>query len=315
MKRNNHRVFLALLIFFSLLTASVAADILPPATPETQGITTVTQVSGRGNFLMNAQLSWGLSSEGLGVNNEFDLLFDGQDFVEYWYTTPEPPLSALQEVQMYTTYSENTLGNRGDIDYAKGFSVDTAAGPTGASNIESDRLFNYIGYNGGRLYSKEDLMLSTVGTAIDREGTAKCPFCLACPCPDLSQCCWPPFCNTLSTGSSIDMTLVSAASSARVRNVNEEGSRGDFFDNWPIIPTVDNPSRVSYDIRVREVAPTQPSVGKVSAYLDLHSMEDRSLCFDSPAVFSEVTLKELRSVEGRVSLFDYAVRYESGIIR
>ena len=315
---------MALLIFFSLLTASVAADILPPATPETQGITTVTQVSGQGNFMMNSKLSWGLSSEGLGVNNEFDLLLDEDgnfvldedgNFVYDWFTTPEPPLSLLQEVQMYTTYSENTLGSNGEIDYAKGFSVDTAAGPAGASNVESGRLFKFIGDSGGRLYSQEDLMLSTVGTAIDKEGTAKCAFCLACPCPDQSQCCWPPFCNTLQTGSTIDMTKVSAGSSTRIRNVNEEGSSGDFFDNWPIIPTVDNPSRVSYDIRVTEVAPTEPSVGKVSAYLDLHSMEDRTLCFDSPGVFGEITLKELRSVEGWVSLFDYSVRYESGIIR
>lgn len=325
MKRYNLLIFILLVISFSLLTASGAADILPPSPPETQGISTVTQLSGQGNLIMSAKLSWGLSSEGLGVNNEYDLLLDEEGYpildengneIYSWFTTPEPPLSALQEVQMHTTYSENTLGNNGQLNYTKGFYVDTAAKPAAANNIESDRLFNFVGYNGGRLYSQEDLMLSTVGTGVFREFSSLCPVCTgACPCPDPSQCCWPPFCNTLQTGSTIDMTMVSAGSSSGVRNVNEEGFQDFEGFNWPINPSVDNPSRVSYDIRVHGITPTQPSVGQVSVYLDVHSIEDRVLCFSPPGAFSEMTLKEHRLVDGKVSLFDYSVRYESGIVR
>jgi hypothetical protein len=115
--RFKQKIVFILIILSIVLIASATADILPPPSFETQGITKSTAVSVAGHFSNNEELTWGLSSEGLGVNHEIvDLIFTNEGIEEVWGTSPEPPLSALWEVQMHAVYSENTMAPAGLMD-------------------------------------------------------------------------------------------------------------------------------------------------------------------------------------------------------
>ena len=109
------------------------------------------------------------------------------------------------------------------------------------------------------------------------------------------------------------MSEVSASSSARVRNVNEKG--GGETGYWPPIPGSGDSARLHYDVRVNEVSPAQPSVGFVSAYLDLSIAEGGSFCPGGRLPFEQVAAKERRSVDGNVTMFTYDVDYISGMKR
>jgi hypothetical protein len=148
-------------------------------------------------------------------------------------------------------------------------------------------------------------MMNTVGTPVDAFSSTICPF--------VSQTsrCYPAFCNRVQTGSTIDMSTVSAGSSARLRNVNEPGEPGF----WPPMPSADDPSRLQYGIRVSGLSDEQPSVGFISAYLDIQKNEGGALCPGIPVLAQYIEIEEHRMVNGDVSLFSYLVEYESGIIR
>jgi hypothetical protein len=178
-------------------------------------------------------------------------------------------------------------------------------------NIENERLFEYIGFNGNQVFSQEDLMLETVGTpGIFCSLSSACVFpCTSCGCNG----CYPAFCNHVETGSTIDMSMVSTSSSGWIRNVNVEG--GNDADYWPPIPSVDDPARLRYNIRVDEVSSGQPSVGFVSAYLDLNVQEGGSQCPGIGLPFQDVVVKDRKSIDGYVSLFDHVVEYDSGVKR
>jgi hypothetical protein len=299
-----------------ILIAPGLADILPPASFETQGITKSTVASLVGHFSHNEELAWGLSSEGLGINHEIvDLIFTNEGILEVWGTVPEPPLeysAATFEVQMHAVYSEDTVAPTGVMDYRKTSSIETKALPTSMYNIESERLFEYTGLNGNQVFSKEDLMLETVGTpGVNCSLTSSCIFpCTSCGCSG----CYPGFCNYVQTGSTIDMNVVSASSSAQLRNVNDE-ARGGTEERWPPLPSVDNPARLRYSVRVDEVSAGQPSIGFVSAYFDSHIQEGGKVCPGILYPFQEVLVKEYRSVDGNVSRFSYDVEYDSGVKR
>jgi len=313
LERFKQKIVIILIIVSMVLIASAAGDILPPPSFETQGITKSSAVSVAGHFSHNEELTWGLSSEGLGVNHVIVdvIITDDGGIEEVWGTTPEPPLSALWEVQMHAVYSENTVAPGGMMDYRKTSTIETKALPTAMYNIENERLFEYTGFNGNQVFSQEDLMLETVGTpGVSCALSSSCVFpCTSCGCDG----CYPAFCNHVETGSTIDMSIVSASSSARLRNVNEEG--GNDADYWPPIPGVDEPARLRYSIRVDEVSSGLPSVGFVSAYLDLHVQEGGSLCPGISSPFQEVEVKDRKSIDGTVSLFDHVIEYDSGIKR
>ena len=295
MGHKSYRILAITVIISILLIAPTLADILPPSPPETQGITTSTVASVTGDLSHQADLRWDLSSEVLGANVV-------PQFLEDPIIEPEPPLWEFNEVQMYMTYSEDTQALNGLMEYRKESSVDTRVNPGAGFNVENERLIAFIGLDAGRLISQENLMMSTVGTTVDIPGSTLCPFA-----PD-DIMCWPNFCNRIETGSTIDMSIVSAGSSAQLRNVNNPGAPGQ----WPPMPSVDDPARLRYNIRVTEIDDI-PSEGFVSAYLDIHNLEGETLCWDK--LGQQFDLEEHRMVNGDVSMFEYLVRYESGIVR
>ena len=287
--------FIAILLSV-LLFSPAHATILPQPGPETQGISTSTVAMAAGNFMNRADLSWAASSELLGINI-YDTPF-GPEF------EPEPPLHSEGEVQMSMTYRESTVARSGVIAYTKASSVDTQAQSAAAYNVENLRLITFEGFDGGRIYSDEDLALVTVGTPINRQSTTFCPLLSA------GSTCYPPFCDEVTTGSTFDMSRVSAGTNAQLRNMNRPGEPGF----WPPMTSADDPARLDYSIRVTGYTPEQPSVGMVSAYLDIHNLEGGAAC-PGIGLFSQVSLKEFRRVDGDVRQFSYTVDYESGVKR
>jgi len=289
----NRILSVAIIVSLILIIPSIAV-ILPPNTVETQGIATSTVASVIGDFSHHSDLRWDLSSEVLGANIE--------DSPEGPIVLPEPPLFFRNEVQMYTTYSEDTEARDGLMEYRKETSVDTHATAGAGFNVENERLFAFTGTDTGRVLSTENLMMFNVGTTVDTLGSTICPFAA-----DIYDC-YPYFCNQVETGSTIDMSIVSAGSSAQLRNVNDPGEPG----HWPPMPTVDDPARMHYGIRVTENDGV-PSSGFVSAYLDIHNLEGETDFFDQ--LGQQFDLEENRMVSGDVSTFSYLVQYESGIVR
>ncbi|KQC05843.1 MAG: hypothetical protein APR55_05540 [Methanolinea sp. SDB] len=228
-----------------------------------------------------------------------------------WGVFPEPPLNLERgEVQMYATYSEETNTHSGVIEYTRSTDIDTAPTVRGGSNVENYRLINFIGYDGGRIVSTEDLVLDTVATPINAEYGKLCPFM------DVSRDCIPAFCNLVETGSIIDMSRVSASSAGSIRNVNPPGEPG----HTPTLPSVGDPALLDYTVRVTELTSGVPSMGLVSTYTNIISLEGSGIC-PGPDIEGNYMLgqrlsfEEYRSVHGEVSLFEYVVGYESGLLR
>jgi hypothetical protein len=316
------RIVIIMIIVSMLLFTSVAATILPPPGIETQGITLTTDVSALGIFSNNADLTWRHSSEVLDANlNLVDVLWDPEtglpivdpetgDLIEVWELQPEPPLkydSASFEVQMTTVYSEDTNAQYGEIAYSKNSMIDTKALPASMFNVENDRIITYTGLNGKRILSDENLVLSGAGTpGVPSALSTTCAQCIPTGCG-----CYPAFCSFVDTGSTIDMSVVSASTSAEVRNLNKMG--GGDGERWPPIPSVDGPAHLSYSIRVSELSSTQPSVGYVSTYLNLETNEAGTWCVGKSSLMQDISMKERKSVDGYVSLFSNIVEYESAI--
>lgn len=273
---------------------------LPPEAPETQGIGVSTNLIATGMMSQQAELQWGISSEVLGAN----IVYRGnppEPVLE-----PEPPLNPGGEVQSHVVYSENTQAVLGSIDYRKESSLDTSVQLGPNPNVENVRQITFVADGIGRLYSTEDMSMFNVGNAIRSDDGA------AAICPFLSSIheCIPMFCNRFEAGSEIDMSVVSASTSAAIRNINPAGDPG----YWTPVPVIDDPARADYRIRVSELE-TTPSIGLVSAYSKLHSTEGGSTCPGAPIAAQEITFTEERTAIGDVSLFQYLVSYESGVIR
>jgi len=282
------------MVVIVLLMTTCSATILPLNTFETQGISTSSVVAADGRMSHHTSLEWALSSEYLGFNAIIVNPFFPPVIV------PEPPLNPLGEVQMYCSYHEDTLAQDGILDYRRSGSVETGPRLTGSYNVVNDRMITYISNYGGRLYSTEDLMLDNIGNALPI-------LALSCPFAQNVAPCTPSFCNRVEAGSVIDMTLVSAVTSADLHTVTT-GNPGF----WPPVPSADEPAELSYHIRVTGINP--PAQGLVSAYSAAQTREGGSIC-PGDGMAHESSFRENVRVDGRVDLFDYIINYESGLRR
>ncbi|HUU75225.1 MAG TPA: hypothetical protein VMW63_03945 [Methanoregulaceae archaeon] len=292
-----------MIISLGMLAGIAMADVLPPTPPETQGISTSTVVSSLGYLSHMSSLRWDLSSEVLGANVG---IVDPTTEPPEWGVFPEPPLNADGEAQMHCTYSERTDANNGIIGYTRSTEIDTLPNPGAAFNVENDRIFTFRGYEMGRIVSSEDMMMDTVGTPFNAEYSMICPFGV----PE-SDNCIPAFCNRIESGSLIDMSVVSASSSADMRNVNLPGAPR----HWPPFPSADDPALFDYGVRVSGLSEDTPSLGLVSAYAEMHGTEGGTECPGDYIAAQEFSFEELRRVDGDVSLFSYLIEYESGVRR
>jgi len=213
-----------------------------------------------------------------------------------WTTTTDggglagvPPLSdgALYQA----VYTEDTMSNGvGQIWYDKSLSIDTGESLNGQSNIETVKQLAFIGENGAQVHSDEYVMVS--GTA-NPSATNKAAICVFAGSTSDTI---PAFCNRVEAGSSIDMSVVNAITSTNTRFV---------------VPSVDTPVALNHNIRVDELN-GEPSIGKVSAYIQGIIMEGRN---STTGVYETLEFSETTSLEGEVHLFDKNMGYISGLKR
>jgi hypothetical protein len=336
-------IYIVIVTFFLLgLCGPATADVLTPGTPETQGFSVQTLMDLVGTATQQDEVTWRMSSEVLDANeemgmNQAEFVGVGGDWnlvAEEWvyspgtgqfvsfpypdlppgtffsFSTPEPPLNPAGEVQMSDAYSENTIADQGVITYTKSMDIETGYQPADLQNIEATRIFTFQGGDIGRAVSEEETTLDTAGTATVLLGFD--PY--DCPFAGSLGNCYPPFCNIVQSGSSIDMTRTSLSSSLGARTVGEYAYGPD--EKWPPLPQVDTaPVALDYRVRVTGIDPDLPALGSVTAYIRAHIQDGGQGCPARTGKAQDILYSEETTADGTITLFDKIIRYESGLTR
>jgi len=263
-----------LLISLGLLALAIGfagADTGIDATTETQGFHTSTTIDAVGRFSSTTDLAWTMTTSAGGISEV-------------------PPLSN-DAVLYQAVYSEDTHSNGiGQIYYDKKLTVDTGAQLTGQSNIEAVKQLSFVGVNGARVYSDENIMISGVSNPISSANSIICVFGAS-----ISDSI-PAYCNYVSAGSTIDMSRVNVMTTT---------------DGRFIVPSADTPVELSHTIRVTDLAGT-PSQGKVSTFMEGILQEGRGRDIAS---YETIEFDERTSIDGFITLFSKDMIYGSGVKR
>ncbi len=245
-------------------------------TPETQGIVTSTAINAQGTVTESESLAWTIVNNG-PINS--------------------PPLGSIGtqgEVQYTTGYNQNVMAVSGLTQYNKAFSVDTANKIADASNVKVATNVQFIAVDTGRMTFSEDILLDGVGNASETAAAMLCPFGAA------SSTFIPDFCNIVQAGSSMDVTLVSAETSASDRFV---------------AATADVPNTLAYSIAAKGMTvddTTIPAMGTVSAFMKVHIMEARG---DSSDKSEDLTYSETSTASGLINSFSKSMSFMDGMRR
>ncbi len=245
-------------------------------TPETQGIVTSTAINAQGTVTESESLAWTIVNNG-PINS--------------------PPLGSIGtqgEVQYTTGYNQNVMAVSGLTQYNKAFSVDTANKIADASNVKVATNVQFIAVDTGRMTFSEDILLDGVGNASETAAAMLCPFGPG------SSTFIPDFCNIVQAGSSMDVTLVSAETSASDRFV---------------AATADVPNTLAYSIAAKGMTvddTTIPAMGTVSAFMKVHIMEARG---DSSDKSEDLTYSETSTASGLINSFSKSMSFMDGMRR
>ncbi len=264
-------VIIAMAMLVALTGCAMAAKPVNQ-TPETQGIVTSTAINAQGTVTETESLSWTIVNNG-PIN--------------------KPPLGD-EEVQYSTGYNQNVMAVSGLTQYNKAFAVDTANKIADGSNVKVGTNIQYIAVDTGRMTFSEDILLDGAGESSVTANSMLCPFG-----PSTSAVI-PDFCNIVQMGSSMDVTLVSAETSASDRFV---------------AATADVPNAVAYSISAKGLAfgnTSVPAVGTVSAFMKAHIMEARG---DSDEKSEDLTYSETSSASGLINSFVKTMSYQDGMRR
>jgi hypothetical protein len=326
------------LVIIIVLSGFTTADRGIGPVLETQGIASLTIINAFGHFDSDADLMWEITDDlnGLeGIPPLGDRNAGGSLEILGWEPFQAIAYGENEGATLYSSvYTEKTTSNGvGQIGYAKSLGVDTRAMLTGQSNIEATKQILYIGEVGGRVLS--DDFISVDGTANPSPSArfglavnADVPAPSAPPSSDTSACIFagddesailPAFCTYAESTSSIDLSV------AHVRTTS---------DARFVVPSDDTPVILDHDIRVTD------SVGKASAGMEVAIMEsspseerfdfaismfDPNTChqydfegwagISSTDTMEHVEISEYTSIDGTITLFDKAMRYDSGASR
>jgi len=296
-----------MIIFITLVCGFAIADSGVDPVPETQGIIIATTLDAVGNFASTTDIQWRITSDDNGLANQPPL----GDPLRGETTVVIADLDDLNDPVLYSsTYTEDTYSNGiGLIAYDKNMDVETSAQLAGQWNIEAEKQLSFLGIDGVRVYSDESIMV---------DGVANCTY----PVGDKMLCVFagqqigqvsgvfPAFCNYASAGSTVDMTV------ANVRTTS--------MDRF-IVPSSDTSVELEHDILVTELVDGLPSMGTVSAYMDVLIMEARGvsavieeqgqgeyevISVDSP-LMERIEFNEQTSVTGDITVFDKQMNYNS----
>jgi hypothetical protein len=159
-KNNMKKIFAVAMLFLIACVGMASAAYLPNATPETQGISTVTAVACTG------------------------VMFESEEYVNTvsnGYDPLTPPLDANEAIST-NSFNQHVLSS-GDTTYVKVFEADTRAQPANGNNVN---VITAAANENGKMVFDESILVEGVGSA------TKGPEML---CPFDKQATYPPYCD------------------------------------------------------------------------------------------------------------------------
>mgnify|MGYP001195802732 CR=1 FL=1 len=257
-----------------MVTGFAMADRGIDPVPETQGITTSTTIDAVGNFKSTTELAWTTTSSAGGI--------------------PGTPPLGDQAAYYETVYTEDTMSSgTGLIHYDKELDIETGAQISGQNNVEATKILEFVGVDGARVYSDEFIMVSGSANPTATGNAVLCPFA-----SDVTDT-FPAYCNRVSAGSTIDMTVASVRTTSTDRFV---------------MPSADHPVELSHDILVTELVDGVPSQGSASAFLRV-LIQEGGANDASGDLMERIEFEETTAISGDITRFEKIQHYESGMVR
>lgn len=316
--KTTYKLFVTIAAMFLVLTGVAYADIPINGTPSTIGITTSTVMNAQGISTTTTALGLQLGTSSLNdpplenggypwewwAGEEMPLTpgYSLEPWVAEIYGTPVPP----GEIQYTAGYNEDTTAVSGSLNYVKTMSVSTANKAAGQDNIAGDRILTFVGGDGGRMTSNENILIDGAGAQTIAAEHMLCPFAIA------DNQFFPPFCNIVTSGSNVDISVGSVATSASGRFIAQ---------------TADAPVQVSYQINAKGINGPNgytDASGTISAFMKAHIQESREeeipryfdtdpIGFTPTGKVEDLTYSESSFAGGRISSFSKTMVYKSGI--
>lgn len=304
-------------ILFVLLVGVAFADIPVHAVPGLTGISTSTSMDTQGIATTSTAVGLQLGSYTL---NDPPLENGGYQWV-WWAGFIAPPILGYTvdpwvagiygtpvptgEVQYTSVYNEDLTSVSGGLIYQKTMSINTANKSAGEENIATNRLATFIGGDGSRMTTSENILLDGEGAQTIGANQLLCPF------TSTANPFFPPFCNIAVSGSSADISTGFISTSAGVRF---------------IVASADVPVTETYNINVGGVSGPggyTDAYGVVNAFMKAHIQEGKEnevqRWFDSdplgynPVKAEDFVYSESSMASGSISRFTKNIQYQSGI--
>jgi hypothetical protein len=318
--RTTKNVVIAVLIIFMLITLAgmVCADIPVHAIPGQVVLSTTTSMDVLGTTTSSTAMSLQQGSHTLN-----DPPLENGGFPWEWWAGEDAPLITgysvapfvikiykgkpipQGEIQYSAGYNEDLTSVSGNLLYQKTMSIDTANKSAGEENIVADRLVTFIGGDGSRMTTSENILLDGAGAQTVGANQVLCPFASA------TNPFFPPFCNIVASGSSADISTGSISTSAGVRFISA---------------SADVPVTETYHINVKGVAGSGGDIlakGTVSAYIKANLQEGteqqvpRWFTTDPigfiPVKSEDLSYSEISTASGSIHGFTKDIQYQSGI--
>jgi hypothetical protein len=269
--KHMRKIVLVILALMALVCSFAIADRGINQTPESQGITTAATIDMVGNFAATTDIQWRITDDYEGLNGI-------------------PPLTNLWPAYYASTYSEDTYSNGvGYISYDKNMDVETSEQLSGQWNIEAVKQIEFVGVDGARIYSDENIMVDGEARVSVAVLEMLCPFA-----SEPGHIYIPAYCNFAEAGSTVDMT---------VANV-----RTNTMDRF-VVPTSDTSVELEHDIQVTELIEGVPSSGTASTHMDVLIMEGRFL----EILAERIEFSEDYSLIGDITVYDKQMNYQSQV--
>lgn len=187
-------VFAIIVIFMIACIGNVYAARTIPASNETSTLVVEISASAKGDLRSNADVVFQQGNGNLSDN---------------------PPLDQTGEGVNTVGYFENTMATDGSIQYDQTIRLDTGNKVAPQNNLETTRVIDYTNEDdGGRMYSSEEVLVSSTSSAADTDGTGCCAWGAAAEGDIL-----PATCTDIIAGSEMDITEGSVSSSSSGRTV------------------------------------------------------------------------------------------------
>ena len=279
------KIIIAVTLALFMLTGIAIADSAVPQTEETQGFVTTTIMQAVGTATETDSLAWQITNNG----------FTGG-------LTDIPPLFPEITAVYSMAYTEDTVADQGLVTYTKQGFVDTQGKVPDQSNVNMEKVVEFVGLDTGRMVSAEEQVLDGAGTPFFSEDIFICPFA------STEDTLLPAFCNIVREGSSVDLTLGSLSTLADTRFVTAIAHVGNQAPGWDR-PISDNGVESDYQVRLTGF-PDFPAMnvgeamGSADAYINVHVQEGRGF-FEVDGA-APLTLNYLLSVDPRAEDLTYS---------